>query len=85
MFVKKYILEPIKMSWRYLKASKTLIFNSLLAMAGAIQMYSGSLSGLFSSQGSFGIFMVAVATIGAILRFVTTKSVKEKVQNNGDA
>lgn len=84
MFVKKYILEPIKTSYKYLKSSKTLIFNSVLGLAGAIQLYSGFLSGLFSSKETFGVFMVVVATVGTILRFVTNKSVKEKVQENGD-
>jgi len=33
---------------------------------------------------SNGLFMVTIATTGAILRFVTTKSIREKMRERGD-
>lgn len=74
------ILSPVVNTVKYIKSSKTLIFNTALATIGAINMYSDSLKGLFSNPAYFGLFMVIVATIGSALRFVTTKPLKEKVE-----
>jgi len=59
--------------------SKTMLFNIGLALVGAIQLYSGKIESLFGSQGSFGVFMILIAGIGAYLRTVTTTSLQEKV------
>jgi uncharacterized membrane protein YeaQ/YmgE (transglycosylase-associated protein family) len=82
-----YIYGPIKISWEYLRSSKTLIFNFVLGLAGAIEAYSGFLRGLFTSDEAFGIFMVSIATVGAMLRFVTSRSLRSKVRqiDKGDA
>jgi hypothetical protein len=74
----KNITKPLKTGWRYLKSSKTLLFNFVLGLSGAIEAYSGFLRGLFETDQAFGIFMVAVAAAGSILRFVTTKPLSEK-------
>jgi uncharacterized membrane protein YeaQ/YmgE (transglycosylase-associated protein family) len=79
MFIQTYFLGPVKISWDYLKSSKTLIFNFILGLAGAIEAYSGFLRGLFLSDETFGVFMVVIATIGAMLRFVTSRSLRSKV------
>jgi len=75
----EYVINPVKISWEYLKSSKTLIFNFVLGLAGAIEAYSGFLGGLFPTQEIFGMFMVSIATVGAMLRFVTSRPLSEKV------
>ncbi len=80
MFIETYFLGPVKISWDYLKSSKTLIFNFILGLAGALEAYSGFLRGLFTSDEVFGLFMVAIATVGAMLRFVTSRSLHSKVR-----
>lgn len=77
----KYILGPLKTSWRYLKSSKTLIFNFALGLVGALEAYSGFLRGLFPTEEVFGLFMVAIATVGTMLRLVTNRSVRSKVED----
>jgi len=77
----QYIFGLIKISWGYLKSSKTLIFNFVLGLAGALEAYSGFLRGLFPTEEVFGLFMVVVATIGAMLRFVTSRSLRSKVED----
>ena len=70
----------LRIGWRYIRASKTLLFNFALGLAGGIEAYSGFLRGLFHNDEAFGIFMVMIASIGAVLRFVTTTPLREKVQ-----
>ena len=76
------IVKPIKILFKYLKASKTLVFNFILGMAGSIELYSGFLRGLFTTEQMFGVFMVITATVGSILRFITTESMKEKMDED---
>ncbi len=76
-----HIVRPAKISWTYLKSSKSLIFNFILGLTGALEAYSGFLGGLFPSQEAFGLFMVGVATIGATLRLVTNRSVRSKIES----
>ncbi len=58
--------------------SKTIIFNTALGLFGALEAYSGFLQGFFGDQKLFGIFMIAIGTIGFVLRTVTTTSIGEK-------
>jgi len=77
--------KNIKIAWQYLVSSKTLIFNFILGLAGGIEAYSGFLRGLFTTEQQFGIFMVAIATTGTVLRFVTTESLRRKVKEQREA
>jgi len=77
-------MKKIKKIIKYIKNSKTLIFNFVLGVSGAIEAYSGFLRGLFNNDQAFGVFMVVVASIGSYLRFVTTKPLGEKIEE-GDA
>lgn len=77
---KNMIHKPFVSVYRYLKASKTLLFNFVLGLAGALEAYSGFLRNMFESDQAFGMFMVSVATIGAVLRFVTTQSVAANLE-----
>lgn len=58
--------------------SKTIIFNLIIGVSGSIEAYSGFLSGLFSTDSQFGVFMVVVASIGVFLRSITTTPLSEK-------
>jgi len=77
-------MEKIKSAWKttvlYLRASKTLVYNFIIGVAGAIEAYSGFLRGLFHSDAGFGIFMVVIAAIGTLLRLITSRSVRDKVR-----
>lgn len=84
MFLKTYIIGPVTISWSYLKSSKTLIFNFALGLVGATEAYSGFLRGMFTNDENFGLFMVLVASVGAVLRFVTDKPLASKVQDRED-
>jgi hypothetical protein len=76
----EYITNFFKTGWQYIRASKTLLFNFALGLAGGIEAYSGFLRGLFESDQAFGMFMVAIATTGEVLRFVTTQSLRSKIR-----
>jgi len=78
--IETYFLGPVKISWEYLSSSKTLIFNFILGLSGAIEAYSGFLRGMFTSDQAFGLFMVSIATVGTMLRFVTSRSLRSKVR-----
>jgi len=75
------MIKTARYYWRTLVSSKTLIFNMLLAMVGAIEVYSGVLQGFFSDPKYFGMFMVAISMFGAALRFVTTTSISTKLND----
>lgn len=68
--------EPLqKKGWH---KSKTMWFNAMLGLVGGVQAYSGNLQGFFHDAKYFGLFMVAVSAIGAVLRFLTTKPLEER-------
>jgi len=83
------LLKYIKTAFLYIRSSKTLMFNVVLGITGAIQLYSGFLRDFFESDKDFGLFMVLVATIGTILRAVTkeplSQKVSERIQEEKDA
>jgi len=63
------------LSEKGLARSKTIIFNAVLGLIGALEAYSGFLQSMFEEEQFFGMFMVAVGTIGFILRTATTTPV----------
>ena len=69
----------LKLFWIYCTSSRTLMFNFLLGLVGAIQLHSDALRGFFGSDKYFGLFMIIVAAVGSALRFVTTQPIDDKV------
>ncbi len=66
------IVTRMPLSKKGFAKSKTIIFNSLLGLIGAIESYSGFIQNIFSNQEMFGVFMIIIGTGGFILRTMTT-------------
>lgn len=62
---------------RNIAKSKTMIFSSLLAIAGVLEASTGFLQTVMSPS-AFGYLMLAVGIISAVLRVYTTKPLSEK-------
>ncbi len=60
----------------YLK-SKTMWFNAALAVLGVLEIHGALLQSALGPK-YFGVMMVSVAAINAVLRAVTTKPLSEK-------
>lgn len=57
--------------------SKTIIFSLLLAICGAVEGSTGFLQSVLAPE-QFGWVMLCIATITAILRVLTTQSLRDK-------
>lgn len=57
--------------------SKTMIFSILLAVLGVVEL-NMSIFSTFMSEEIYGVFVIVVGMITAILRVVTTTSLEDK-------
>ncbi len=57
--------------------SKTMIFSILLAMLGVVEL-NMSVFSTYMTQEMYGIFVIVVGMITAVLRILTTSSIDDK-------